>query len=113
MSFTVFVYGLTRPVLAKSFASSILKWYVILKSLGLWLSISFGSVVSSPDLNKSVLDSRSNEINPSLSSSQIMISSTGNVIGNGLILILNDVSALKHPVSLFWTLTKIWVAFKA
>ena len=113
MSFTVFVYGLTRPVLVKSFASSILKWYVTLKSLGLWLSMSLGSVFSSPDLNRSVLDSRSNEINPSLSSSHIIMSSTGNVIGNALMLILKDVSALKHPVSLFWTLTKIWVVFKA
>ena len=63
--------------------------------------MSLGSVFSSPDLNRSVLDSRSNEINPSLSSSHIIMSSTGNVIGNALMLILKDVSALKHPVSLF------------
>ena len=63
--------------------------------------MSLGSVFSSPDLSKSVLNSRSNEIKPSLSSSHIIMSSTGKVIGNALMLILKDVSALNHPVSLF------------
>ena len=75
--------------------------------------MSLGSVFSSPDLSKSVLDSRSKDTNPSLSSSQIIMSSTGKVIGNGLILILNDVSALKQLVALFCTLAKIWVVLSA
>ena len=41
-------------------ASSKLRWYVIGKLSGLWLSMSLGSVVLLPDLSSPVLNSKSN-----------------------------------------------------
>ena len=70
-----------------------------------------GSVFSSPERSKSVLESKSNDKKPSLSSSQIIMSATGKTIGRGLTINLNDVLASKHPVVLFSTLTKISVEF--